>query len=76
MPRQPADQGAQVGEAFGHQPLVARLLARTPFPRDFPLPVRIREKAAPTAHLPRGLSGHRRRGPTPATPPETLKEAA
>jgi hypothetical protein len=53
-----------------------RLLARTPFPRDFPLPVRVREKAAPTAHLPKGISGHRRRGPTPTTPPETLKEAA
>ncbi len=58
MPRQPADQGAQVGAAFGRRPLVARPLARTPFP------VRIREEAAPTAHRP------------PATPPETLTEAA
>jgi hypothetical protein len=32
-----------------------RLLARTPFPRDFPVPARLREKASATAHLPKGF---------------------
>ena len=46
-----------------------RLLARTPFPHHFPLPARIREKAAVTAHLPKGFWGQRqRRAPAPATP--------
>jgi hypothetical protein len=31
-----------------------RVLARCPFPRDFPLPTRIRQKAAATAQLPTG----------------------
>ena len=59
-----------------------RLLAHTPFPHDFPLPARIREKASVTAHLPTGAWGQRRR--QAATPPilhahahpETLAEAA
>jgi len=38
-----------------------RLLARTPFPQDFPVPTRLREKASPTAHLPKGYWGQRRR---------------
>ncbi len=46
-----------------------RLLARTPFPHDFPLPTRIREKAAVTAHLPKGFWGQRQhQAPAPATP--------
>ncbi|MDP9372077.1 MAG: hypothetical protein M3Q65_06425 [Chloroflexota bacterium] len=46
-----------------------RLLARTPFPHDFPLPARIREKATVTAHLPQGFWGQRRRrAPAPAMP--------
>jgi hypothetical protein len=36
-----------------------RALARVPFPHDFPLPARIRVKAAPTAHLPTGFWGQR-----------------
>ncbi len=36
-----------------------RLLARTPFPHDFPLPARIREKAAVTSHLRTGFWGQR-----------------
>ncbi len=46
-----------------------RALARCPFPHDFPLPARIRAKAARTDHLPTGFWGQRRRlasGPTPA----------
>jgi hypothetical protein len=47
-----------------------RLLARTPFPHNFPLPTRLREKAAATGHLPKGFWGqHRRRGGTPAPLP-------
>jgi hypothetical protein len=42
-----------------------RALARCPFPQDFPLPARIREKAARTDHLPTGFWGQRRRR-TPA----------
>ena len=46
-----------------------RLLARTPFPHDFPLPARLREKAPLTAHLPKGFWGQRRRqSPASATP--------
>jgi hypothetical protein len=37
-----------------------RVLARTPFPKSFPLPERIREKASVVAHLPKGILGHRR----------------
>ena len=54
------------------QPTPGRLrrrLARTPFPHEFPRPARIREKAAVTAHLPKGCWGQRqRRTPAPATP--------
>ena len=53
-----------------------RLLARTPFPQDFPLPARVREKAAPTAHLPKGFFGQHRRQAAPGLPPDTLAEAA
>lgn len=42
-----------------------RALARCPFPQDFPLPARLRRKAAVTAHLPTGFWGQRRRS-TPA----------
>lgn len=44
-----------------------RLLAHTVFPTAFPLPARIRQKAAVTAHLPKGFWGQRR-PPTPAVP--------
>lgn len=37
-----------------------RVLARTPFPKSFPLPGRIRKKASVVAHLPKGILGHRR----------------
>jgi hypothetical protein len=37
-----------------------RVLARTPFPKSFPLPERIREKASVVDHLPKGILGHRR----------------
>jgi len=59
-----------------------RLLARTPFPHDFPLPTRIREKAAVTAHLRTGFWGQRRRAPAAPplpraqTPPDALADAA
>ena len=43
-----------------------RLLARTVFPTSCPLPHRIRQKAAVTAHLPTGFWGQRRR-PTPTS---------
>jgi hypothetical protein len=38
-----------------------RALARLPFPRDFPLPARLRRKASLTDHLPKGWFGQRRR---------------
>ena len=44
-----------------------RLLARSLFPTEFPWPQRIRQKAAVTAHLPKGSSGHH---------PESAREAA
>ena len=53
-----------------------RLLARTPFPRDFPLPARVREKAAVTAHLPTGFWGQRRVKAAAAPAPAPLAEAA
>jgi hypothetical protein len=44
-----------------------RRLAHTVFPTSFPLPDRIRQKAAVTAHLPTGFWGQRRaRSPVPA----------
>jgi hypothetical protein len=42
-----------------------RRLAHTAFPTSFPLPDRIRQKAAVSAHLPKGSWGQRRR-PTPS----------
>ncbi len=46
-----------------------RYLARCPFPHDFPLPARIREKASRTDHLPKGFWGQRRcKTDRPATP--------
>jgi hypothetical protein len=59
-----------------------RALARCPFPQDFPLPARIRAKAARTDHLPTGFWGQRRRrGHTPggaiaSPPPAPLHTAA
>jgi hypothetical protein len=52
-----------------------RLLARTTFPHDFPLPARIRAKATVTSHLPTGFWGQRR--PADALPdPAARAEAA
>jgi hypothetical protein len=53
-----------------------RLLARTPFPHDFPFPARVREKASATGHLRTGWWGQRRcttpdRAPAPAEAPAT-----
>jgi len=44
-----------------------RSLARCLFPQEFPWPEHIRQKAAVTAHLPKGASGHH---------PESAREAA
>jgi hypothetical protein len=52
-----------------------RLLARTPFPQDFPLPARIRAKAAITSHLRTGFWGQRR-PPDARTDPAALLEVA
>lgn len=38
-----------------------RLLSRAPFPEAAALPERMRKKASVTAHLPKGVAGHRRR---------------
>jgi hypothetical protein len=49
-----------------------RVLARAPFPHEFPLPARLREKASLTDHLPKGWFGQRRpqiAAPIDATPP-------
>jgi hypothetical protein len=48
-----------------------RVLARCPFPQDFPLPARIRAKAARTDHLRTGFWGQRRRR-APASPVPTV----
>jgi hypothetical protein len=55
-----------------------RALTRLPFPQDFPLPARIREKAAVTVHLPTGFWGQRQRQrqQDTATPVITHSEAA
>ncbi len=56
-----------------------RALARCPFPHDFPLPARIRAKAARTDHLPTGFWGQRRRAAVPAAgspPPAPLPQIA
>jgi hypothetical protein len=50
-----------------------RCLARTPFPHDFPLPARLRAKAAVTSHLPTGWWGQHRRAA--ADPAHTTAEA-
>ena len=47
-----------------------RLLGHTVFPTTFPLPDRIRQKAAVTAHLPTGFWGQRRR-PAPVPVPSS-----
>lgn len=52
-----------------------RLLARTPFPHDFPLPARIRVKATVTSHLRTGFWGQRCL-PTAPPDPHTVAEAA
>jgi len=44
-----------------------RVLARCPFPHDFPLPARLRQKASLTDHLPKGWFGQRR--PAAPAPP-------
>ena len=49
-----------------------RFLTRAPFPHDFPLPARIREKAAATSHLRTGFWGQRRRAA--AAPPPVPAE--
>ncbi len=49
-----------------------RVLARTPFPKSFPLPERIRKKASVVDHLPKGILGHRRQGLKTATGPQIL----
>ncbi len=53
-----------------------RCLAGTPFPQDFPLPARLRAKASPTLHLPKGFFGQRRRQTGAGTPPAPLTAAA
>jgi hypothetical protein len=53
-----------------------RCLARAPFPHDFPLPARIRAKAAVTDHLPTGFFGQRRREAPAVTAPNTPRLAA
>ncbi len=59
-----------------------RALARCPFPHDFPLPARIRAKAARTDHLPMGFWGQRRRrtpapeGAAVSPPPTPLPQVA
>ena len=46
-----------------------RVLARSPFRHDYPLPPRLRQKASRTDHLPTGWFGQRRRSPAaPASP--------
>jgi hypothetical protein len=51
-----------------------RLLATCPFPQEYPWPAHLREKAAVTAHLPKGWFGQRRRRGRPTdsagTPPQ------
>jgi hypothetical protein len=44
-----------------------RLLAQAVFPKEFPLPERLRRKVAVTDHLPTGFWGQRRR-PSPTSP--------
>jgi hypothetical protein len=54
-----------------------RRLAHTVFPTSFPLPDRIRQKAAVTAHLPKGFWGQRRqRSPVPDPSSASLQTSA
>jgi len=54
-----------------------RLLAHTVFPTSFPLPDRIRQKAAVTAHLPKGFWGQRRHhAPVPDSASASLPTSA
>lgn len=55
-----------------------RALAHAPFPHDYPLPTRIRAKAAVTAHLPKGFWHQRRqqRAEAPIAPEPTPLELA
>jgi hypothetical protein len=52
-----------------------RLLAQADFPKDFPLPGRLRRKLSVTDHLPQGFWGQRRR-PTPTTPPSSASRSS
>lgn len=40
-----------------------RLLARLPFPNPYPLPEQLRKRVVVSAHLPKGVAGHRRTKP-------------
>jgi hypothetical protein len=51
-----------------------RVLGRVPFPETYPLPPRVREKAAVTAHLPTGCWGQRRRRTASATDPAAMPD--
>jgi len=55
-----------------------RALGRCSFPHDLPLPARLRSKASPTAHLPTGFWGQRRRAAheDSASPPLPHSHAA
>jgi hypothetical protein len=53
-----------------------RCLARCPFPHDFPLPARVRQKASRTDHLPKGFWGQRRRATAALGAPAPLAVAA
>jgi hypothetical protein len=53
-----------------------RLLARTPFPDDYPLPARIRPKASITDHLLKGFWGQRQRAAAAPALPEPLADVA
>jgi hypothetical protein len=59
-----------------------RLLADAPFPWNYPWPAHVREKAAVTAHLPKGWFGQRRPkatpcpGGQPAPPPAATVQVA
>lgn len=60
------------------QPTIGRLrrrLCRVPFPEVAALPTRIRKKASVTAHLPKGVLGHRRQKAKEA-PADALPRAA
>lgn len=45
-----------------------RVLSRVSFCEFGPLPGRVRQKASPTAHLPKGVAAHRRQKRVPPTP--------